>query len=469
MNSTTLFNYDNFLLKEKEEILVQNKETGNIYPVQNFNSEKHIRPSKKEIEKNQDKEEELDSKDPEFKKLSNISVKKDKSKLNDIKEILKDADEDTQKRGEVLSQNWNKFLDAKTEEERIEAIQTLADNNLIEAHSGGKKIYLTSNTALPYKYLTGASGGSNTVLMNDIIKKHGLNVPLRSGGRDKELADMSGKHNESGVVAYLHDSEENLKNYKGRQDSLKELGGDEVRFDKINKEAAEKIKSVLPKGSTILDSKQVGGAGETALKEMGIDPKVDPTDLIVKYKDAEGKEQLLKVSAKTYSDPRNITMKNSGVKTAGETYLGEAGKNIDKEYEELRQKYKWDDTMTREEKDTKKRELKKAYLTKYSDAMTELTKTDKGQAQLEKMWQEVHGCGKDVYTQVINKTTGEVQLHKPDHYCKPAKPFTTKYDGVKMVVNMEGKTDEYLEIVMKTEDQGSPKLLFNHIKKDKKK
>jgi hypothetical protein len=302
-----------------------------------------------------------------------------------------------------------------------------------------------------------------------LIKEAGIDVPLRGNAKDRALADMSGKHNEAGVVAYLFPSEENLNLYKQTQDTFKELGGDESKFDKINKKAAEAIKALLPEGTKITGAQQVGGIGKNALMDLGIDPKVDPTDLIVNYKDADGKDQVLKISAKTYTDPRSITMKNSGVKTAGETYLGEAGKELDKEWVSLREKYKWDDKMTREEKDKKKRELKKAYLTKYSDTMADLTKTDKGQAQLEKMWQEVHGCGKDVYTQVINKTTGEVQIHKPDHYCKPNKPFTVKYDGVKMVVNMDGNTNESLEIVMKTEDQGSPKLLFNHIKKDKKK
>ena len=466
--SNNLFTYNEYLLNEEAK-LVKNKKSGNVYPVERFNPKTQVIPTAAEIKASQQKENPLDTKEPEYKTLTKTSIQKDKTKLNDIKDILKSEDKDTQERGKVLVDNWNKFLDAKTEEERIEAIQELANNKLIEAHTGGKKIYLTGDTGLPYKFLTADDGSSATKLMNDIIKKHNINVPARLGGRDRELADMSGKHNEAGVVAYLYDSKENQANYKQRQDSLKSLGGDEAKFDKINKEAAELIKNALPKGATITGAAQVGGSGDIDLrKKLGIVSKVDPTDLVVYYKDADGKERVLKISAKTYSDPRNITMKNSGVTEAGSTYLGESGEKLDAEWPAMREKYKWTDKMSTEEKDKKKRELKKEYLTKYSNTMADLAKSDKGQAQLEKMWQEVHGCGKDVYTQVINKKTGLSQLHAPDHYCKPAKPFAIKYDGVKMTVNMEGKADEYIEIVMKTEDNGSPKLLFNHIKKDKK-
>lgn len=455
--------FEDYVTSIYEEKLVKNKKSGNIYPVQNFNPKTQEIPTKEEIEKAKEKE------SGNFKPVSKAAITSEKKKLDGVLDILKNEDDDTKKRGEILIKNWNKFLEAKTEQEQIDAIKELADNNLIEGHSGGKKIYLSSNTALPYKYLTGASGTSVTELMNKIIKDQGIPVQERQGGKDRELADMSGKHNESGVVAYLFGDKQTMDDYKNKQETLKKLGADETRFDKINKEAAEEIKKLLPEGAKITGAQQVGGIGETALKKLGIDPKVDPTDLILQYKDKDGNDKIIKVSAKTYSDPRSITMKNSGVTTAGETYLGDAGKSVDEKFKELRKKYAWDDSMSSEEKSKMKKDLKQAYLTDYSDAMSKLTETDKGQSQLEKMWQEVHGCGKDVYTQVINKTTGEVKIHAPDHYCKPNKPFKVNYDGVKMTVEMDGIDDTRLEIVMKTEDKGSPKLLFNHVKKEKKK
>ena len=48
----------------------------------------------------------------------------------------------------------------------------------------------------------------------------------------------------------------------------------------------------------------------------------------------------MKISAKIYSNPNDITMKNSGTKTAGVDYLGEEiGKPIDDKLAELRAKH----------------------------------------------------------------------------------------------------------------------------------
>jgi hypothetical protein len=285
---------------------------------------------------------------------------------------------------------------------------------------------------------------------------------MRGGAKDRALADMSGKHNEAGVVFYLDGNEQNRKSYENTQNSFKELGGDEAKFDEINKKAAEVIQNALPEGAQITSAQQVGGIGKLALAQLGIDPKVDPTDLIVQYTLPDGTKGMMKVSAKTYTDPKNITMKNSGVMNAGETYLGEIGKSIDDSVRDLRSKYVWDDSMDEQEKAELKRNLKQSYLSQFADKMVELTKSEDGQKQLMKMWKDVHGCGQDVYTLITNKTTGDVELKDPDYYCDPQPPFDIKYDGVKLVINMGGKDDSFLQIDMKTEDKSSPKLLFRH-------
>ena len=389
------------------------------------------------------------------------TIQKEYKKLESMDSFLKDADTDTIKRVKILKKNWLKFLNASSKEEKIEALKEMAEYNLIEGHLGGTKIYLSTNTTLPYKHLCG-SGNSITTEMNELIKEAGIDVPLRGNAKDRALADMSGKHNEAGVVAYIFPSDENLNLYKETQNTFKELGGDEAKFDKINKKAAEAIKAVLPNGSTITQAQQVGGIGKKALMDLGIDPKVDPTDLIVHYTNASGKKAFIKVSAKTYTDPKNITMKNSGVNNAGLTYLGKIGKSIDSKVAEWRDKYHWDDSMTEDQKKQQKTNLKKAYLSEFSYKMEELSKTPQGQEQLTKMWKSVHGCGKDVYTQIINKNTGEVTIHPPDYYCNPKPPYEIKYDGVKLIINMGGQDNNSIQIDFKTEDKGSPKLLFRH-------
>lgn len=452
-------------LKKKEQDLdedtwVKNKKSGNIYTVKKPNPETHVTPSKGEIEKAE--KEKQDKPQGEVKPFSSATAKSEQAKLAKIDELLAGQDDNTLQRAEVLKQNWDQFVNAKTREERVQAVRELADNNLIEGHAGGKKIYLSPNSALPYKHLTGASGTSVSEEMNKIIQEEGIEVPMRGGAKDRALADMSGKHNEAGVVAYLFPSDENKKAYQATQNTLKELGGDEAKFDEINKKAAEVMKSSLPEGSQITGAQQVGGVGKTALAKLGINPKVDPTDLIIQYKDKDGNDQIMKVSAKTYTDPKNITMKNSGLNNAGATYLGEIGKDLDAKIGELRKKYAWNDSMSDQEKADQKKNLKQAYLGEFSSKMEELSKTREGQQKLTDMWKDVHGCGKNVHTQVINKKTGDVQMKSPDHYCNPTPPFGVKFDGVKLVINMGGKDDSFLQVDMKTEDKGSPKILFRH-------
>ncbi len=396
------------------------------------------------------------------KKYPAQTIKKEVEKLNTMDSLVVSADKETKTRVNVLKKNWLKYLNAETKEQKIEALREMAEYNLIEGHAGGKKIYLSANTTLPYKHLTGSSGTSITEEMNQLIVSAGIDVPLRGGAKDRALADMSGKHNEAGVVAYLFPSNENKKAYSDTQKTFKELGGDEPKFDRINKKAAESIQAMLPAGSKITGAQQVGGVGKTALMKLGIDPKVDPTDLVVYYTTPSGKTGVMKISAKTYSDPKNITMKNSGVGNAGEVYLGTIGKSIDEQVAGWRKEFAWDDSMTEEQKAEKKKNLKQKYLSEFSQKMVELSKTEAGQKQLTKMWKDVHGCGKDVYTQIINKNTGDVQIKSPDYYCNPKPPYEIKYDGVKLVINMGGQDNNFIQIDMKTEDKGSPKLLFRH-------
>ena len=396
------------------------------------------------------------------KKFPSQTIKKEMAKLESMDSLVANADKETKKRVNILKKNWLKYLNADTKEQKIEALKELAEYNLIEGHAGGKKIYLSPNTTIPYKHLAGSAGTSVTEEMNQLIVEAGIEVPLRGNAKDRALADMSGKHNEAGVVAYLFPSDENKASYANTQKLFKDLGGDEARFDEINKNAAEAIKSVLPEGAEIVGAQQVGGIGKTALAQLGIDPKVDPTDLIVIYKDVDGTEKIMKISAKTYSDPKNITMKNSGVNNAGFTYLGEIGKDIDIKVSELRKKFAWDDSMTEEQKAGQKKNLKQSYLSEFSNKMVELSKTKEGQEQLTKMWKDVHGCGKDVYTQIINKNTGQVEIKSPDYYCNPKPPYEITYDGVKLVINMGGQDNNFIQIDLKTEDKGSPKLLFRH-------
>jgi hypothetical protein len=408
------------------------------------------------------------------KPLTKGSAKRDTELLDSTIEQMNnrgfDSPDDAQ-RFDTFTSLWKSFLGAPTYEEQVKAVRALAEYNMIEAGASGKKIYVTSNTGLTYKHMCSDRGSDTAVtrLMNQIISAEGIQVGMRGSAADRALADMSGKHNEAGVTAYLDPNSKNKEAYKNAEDRYKQLGGDSDAADLRNKDAADVIVNSLPKGAKIINATQVGGIGPIELKRLGINPKTDPTDILIEYS-VNGKKQVMKISAKIYTDPRNITMKNSGVTKAGADYLGEPeGSEVDAIWPRLWKKYKWTPDMPDEEKITRKSKLRQEYLKTYAGEMEKLAKTKEGQDRLLKMWQAVHGCGKNVHTLVIDKSSGKSELKSPDHYCKPSTPFKVKYDGIKVVIEMNTGGPQTLQIDMKTEDRGSPKLLFRHIIRDKKK
>ena len=231
------------------------------------------------------------------------------------------------------------------------------------------------------------------------------------------------------------------------------------------------IKESLPDNSTITGAIQVGGiGGKELMSRYGIDEKVDPTDMIVQYKDSDGGDKIMKISAKIYSNPNDITMKNSGTKTAGVDYLGEEiGQSIDSKLDELRKSNNYQELgISDEEQKNRKRSFRESYMKLFGNGMLKLSKTPEGEKRLVQMWKDVHGCGHDVHTLIVNKKTGESQIKPPEHYCSPNPPFKVSYDGGKIVINLETQTDAFVQIDCKTEMKSSPKLLFKHKVKRKK-
>ena len=382
-----------------------------------------------------------------------------------------EKDPDRKKALSTLVESWEKFTNAKTEEEKIEAVESLVDNGLIERNQFSEKsrgkIYISSNAmGVPYKhFMGGKQGDAVTEDINRIIRENGLEVNMRNNSADRALADLSGKHNEAGVVALLDPSEENQKQYEELRKKYQELGNDDSEAHEQNKTAVELIKKSLPEGSKVTESIQVGGIGGSKLMDLyGIDEKVDPTDMLVVYDDKDGNKQTMKISAKIYSNPNDITMKNSGTKTAGKTYLGdEIGSPIDAKLQEMRDRNNYqEDGITDLEQKDRKRAFREEYIKGFGAGMKKLAETEEGQKQLVQMWKDVHGCGHDVHTLIVNKKTGESQIKPPEHYCDPKPPFDIKYEGGKVVINLETQTDEYVQVDCKTEMNSSPKLLFKH-------
>ncbi len=427
-------------------------------------------------------------------------------------------DPTTKETAQEVQKNMDQFVNAETDREMEEILRWMADNNLIQINtedpkSKNKKIYFdTTLTGLSRKTLS-AGGNATTREMWRILHEKQIAVPFRGSTADRALADMSGKHNESGMVLLLSPEgspnyEENRKIHEGNKKSYEGLGGDEKGAHQRNVDMANKIKETIPKGSKISDGQNTGGIGSDALAEQfNINNKVDATDLIVfytppkpdpnvkiptiaeyekqvgkKFKDMtaeemEEREELIgkrlggmrKISAKAYSDPTSITVKNSGVR-AGSEYLNDPEmddtlvgitKNPENNYKEP--------GLSKDEVDDRKKKMKREYMTAMQDKMEEMSKSDDGQKQLLKMWKDAHGCGHDVYTSVSNKKTGESILHDPDHYCTPKQPFSIGRNETSITITLDDNVEDSLQLDLKTEMASSPKLLMRHLAKKGKK
>ena len=424
----------------------------------------------------------------------------------------------TKETAQEVQKRMDQFMEAETDEEKEEILRWMADNNLIQINTEDPKakkhkIYFdTVLTGLERKTL--GNGNATSREMWRILHEKQIAVPFRGSSADRALADMSGKHNESGMVLLLSPEgspnyEENRKIHEGNKKSYEGLGGDEKAAHQRNVDMANKIKETIPGGSKISDGQNTGGIGSDALAEQfNINNKVDATDLIVfytppdpdpsvkvptvaeyekklgkKFKDMtaeemEEREELIgkrlggmrKISAKAYSDPTSITVKNSGVR-AGSEYLNDPEmddtlvgitKNPENNYQEP--------GLSKDEVDDRKKKMKREYMTAMQDKMEEMAKSDDGQKQLLKMWKDAHGCGHDVYTSVSNKKTGESILHDPDHYCNPKQPFSIGRNETSITITLDDNVEDSLQLDLKTEMASSQKLLMRHLaKKDKKK
>ena len=431
---------------------------------------------------------------------------------NRINEI---EDKETKKTAQEVQKSMDQFMEAETDEEKEEILRGLAENNLIQINtedpnSSDKKIYFdTVLTGLDRKTL--GNGNITTKEMWRIIHEKKIAAPLRGSSQEKALADMSGKHNESGMVLLLCPKDgahfkENSELHEKNSSNFGNLGGSIKAADQRNIDMANEIKTTIPKGSKISDASNTGGLENTELAEQfNIVPKDDPTDLIVfytppnpdpsvkvptvqeyekEYKKRTGKSKkfknmskeerrerdelvhkkhggMRKVSAKSYRDPSSITMKNSGAREVGSAYLGD--KNVDSQLQETLQKPEYnykEEGLTKKERDDRKKNLKREYMDTMQSKMEELANSDKGQEQLLKMWQDVHGCGNDVYTSVSNKTTGEATLHPPDYYCKPKLPFKIGRNDTSITVDLEETGSDSVKLDLKTQSDSSPVLLF---------
>ena len=436
-----------------------------------------------------------------------------------------DIEKSTKNRARALQEGLEGFANAKTDEEKAERLNELAQNRLIEMNFAEAeelrdsknpnkftkkklKVYPALMSGLGKDDIVGAKSLGRE--MHRIANKYNLVVPISQSSKVAARSDMSGKHNEIGMVAEIMgdddtpEAKEAKELYDTNERKLMELQDEPgsktakaiiERNREINRGFAKMFREDIEKnlGGEVTGAEQVGGLGHDGLLEKyGIDDKVNPTDLIIFYKDKDGKDQMYLVSAKIYKSDTSITMKNSGVKEFGNSYAGGDPPDFDeysaedeefnKEVADLINLHDYRKHSKSTKKDSpfmkEKRAYKEAFAQKLGKRMQELANDptgapgngkegppwSAGQQRMLKTWHQVHGCGYGVRTSVA--ITGgkepELKLHDPDHYCEPKMPFSVDIKDTSCEIHVGDKdAKEYVKFNAKTEKDG-PKALFYH-------
>ena len=431
-----------------------------------------------------------------------------------------DIEKSTKNRAKSLQEGFDTFASAKTDEEKAEILNQMAQNRLIEMNyveaeelrdskdsskftKKDLKVYPSKMTGLGKDDLKKAKSLCRE--MHRISNKYNMVVPISQSSKTAARSDMSGKHNEAGIVAEVmgeNASPEIREMYETNERKLMELqdepGSDTAkqiieRNRQINKQIAKQcIDKIKQLGGTVTRAEQVGGLGRQGLLDKyGIDDKKDPTDLIIFYKDKDGNEKAFKDSAKIYKSDASITMKNSGIKDFGNQYMGdeEANEKLASLLDDPKYDYRKEKIGSKEAED-KKRLIKEEFAAITGESYNKLandpsgapgngkqgnpddpTTWSKGQQRILESWRDVHGCGEGVYTSVAITGGKEpvTKLHDPDHYCKPKMPFDIKINPTSCEILVgDGGGGESLKFNAKTE-KDSLKALFYHVKGKEKK
>ena len=136
---------------------------------------------------------EVEKEEPKLKKLSDKTKQTQTEMVNQLDTIIEnETNEGSKKATGVLKDNWSKFVNAETQEERVEAVKQMVDYGLLARNQAGgkgaRKVYITSNASgVPYKHFMGAAGNTVTQAISDIIDDEGLEVDMRNSSADRAL------------------------------------------------------------------------------------------------------------------------------------------------------------------------------------------------------------------------------------------------------------------------------------------
>lgn len=388
----------------------------------------------------------------------------------------------------TLIEQWEKLLNSGTADEKAKILRQLSYDRLILRNNNNSKVYINWEVLgvrfEDRKALCGNDGRIFSRYLGTIIADRNIEVPMLKQSAQKALSVAMGDAHEFGLAYELNKSDKTRKRDADKQyERLRKLGGDVDHMVESNQIAAKKIQNLIkqqygPKVK-IVRATAVGGTPAQKAKRL------DPTDVIVELDttDENGDPVVLKFSNKYYSDPYLINMKNVGVGGAMRLLFSGISPSLDlmaREFDEKREKsrakHKWgraapeqDDEQNSEEKVAYKQE----YLKNLAKFLNTVKNKENGGALIFEMWSRIHGCGQNVYTEVVNRRDLSVDVLEPGHYCKDQvrvdargrkryPEWNIQYVGSKLIVSIQGEKQHSLNLEVKTTEDGGAVLICWH-------
>jgi hypothetical protein len=386
-----------------------------------------------------------------------------KLEVNSVELIDSDVDESRKERSTDAVKLMTSFFKTTDEKKQVDIIKQLIENryittNTLNPDQNSRKVYFRSvnMSSEIRKLIVGASSN----YMWDVAKKNGLTLEMDDSSQGRREAKYTGNVHEVGTAVEIskltdskNDSSETIEEANEKLDSA---GGNLAIMGKINKKGAKLVVDFLKNthgdNIKVLSTKAIGEEAAGSGLVQG-----DPTDLTVTF-EVNGEQYQEKFSLKAYKKPGTINMKNAGIGSVGKEFFGSdvMGDKLKK----LNKSKNWNFKTSKD-----KSEYQMAVYEILFDELSEIQDTPGGQLQLENMWKKVHGCGASVNTLIGNKTTGDVEFHKSDYYCKPPSPMKVVKKGKSITIEVGSEDGKpVLSLVTKTEKsyKSSGVLIFNH-------
>jgi hypothetical protein len=434
-----------------------------------------------------------------------VSIDNHKNRLdsiiNDLRERKKAGDDsitdDTISRAENFKSMWMAFVEADALEAQVIAVRQLGEAEFITRSTGGK-IYISNSLPVDYKSMLGGKNKDSDVVTEHMVaivegsKSLQRLIPPRDSSATYALNSKMGKlHELITAHALLSDGEERKKDREQLEKEITKLGGNVSQIRENSLRGVDVVKGFFQtrfgKDYEIISATQVGGLSKERAEELhGIDKVWDPTDVLVEVKDSGENVHIVKLSLKMYQSIHDITMKNFGIQSAGDTMFGstlpadkieeldDLGRQLSQVPRPSEQRRKNQKPASSDEADKhgaqgdgasgdkskdegddteKVIKLKEDYIKKLQELLSN------NEIDLKGLWNRITGCDGGVELLLIDSTNNTAQLKDKDTLCNPEN-IEIKYKNNSISLSIGGTDVSYtLKFYIKMEAGRTPKLM----------